>query len=91
MPDYRHEVEFGYFLVPDAIEPEGVVETAVLADRLGYDLIGVQDHPYGTFLLVGPPDREALQLFIDEVAPEVRERVGAARDQSLSAAGARPT
>jgi alkanesulfonate monooxygenase SsuD/methylene tetrahydromethanopterin reductase-like flavin-dependent oxidoreductase (luciferase family) len=46
MPDYGHELEFGYFLVPDASDPEGVVETAVLADRLGYDLLGVQDHPY---------------------------------------------
>ena len=46
MPDYGHEIEFGYFLVPDASDPQGVVETAVLADRLGYDLLGVQDHPY---------------------------------------------
>jgi alkanesulfonate monooxygenase SsuD/methylene tetrahydromethanopterin reductase-like flavin-dependent oxidoreductase (luciferase family) len=46
MPDYGHDVEFGYFLVPDAGDPEGVVETAMLADRLGYDLLAVQDHPY---------------------------------------------
>jgi alkanesulfonate monooxygenase SsuD/methylene tetrahydromethanopterin reductase-like flavin-dependent oxidoreductase (luciferase family) len=46
MADYGHDVEFGYFLVPDAGEPEGVVETAMLADRLGYDLLAVQDHPY---------------------------------------------
>jgi alkanesulfonate monooxygenase SsuD/methylene tetrahydromethanopterin reductase-like flavin-dependent oxidoreductase (luciferase family) len=46
MPDYGHEIEFGYFLVPDAGDPEGVLETAALADRLGYDLLGVQDHPY---------------------------------------------
>ena len=46
MPDYRHEIEFGYFLVPDANDPEGVVDTAALADRLGYDLLGIQDHPY---------------------------------------------
>src|ERR671918_2695140 len=46
MPDYGHDIEFGYFLVPDADDPEGVVEAAVLADRLGYDLLGVQDHPY---------------------------------------------
>jgi alkanesulfonate monooxygenase SsuD/methylene tetrahydromethanopterin reductase-like flavin-dependent oxidoreductase (luciferase family) len=46
VPDYGHEIEFGYFLVPDASDPEGVVETAVLADRLGYDLLAVQDHPY---------------------------------------------
>jgi alkanesulfonate monooxygenase SsuD/methylene tetrahydromethanopterin reductase-like flavin-dependent oxidoreductase (luciferase family) len=46
MPDYGHDLEFGYFLVPDAGDPEAVVETAVRADRLGYDLLGVQDHPY---------------------------------------------
>jgi alkanesulfonate monooxygenase SsuD/methylene tetrahydromethanopterin reductase-like flavin-dependent oxidoreductase (luciferase family) len=46
MPDYGHEIEFGYFPVPDAGDPEGVLETARLADRLGYDLLGVQDHPY---------------------------------------------
>ena len=46
MPDYGHEVEFAYFLIPDAGDPEGVLETARLADRLGYDLLAVQDHPY---------------------------------------------
>ena len=38
MPDYGHEIEFGYFLVPDADDPQGVLDTARLADRLGYDL-----------------------------------------------------
>jgi alkanesulfonate monooxygenase SsuD/methylene tetrahydromethanopterin reductase-like flavin-dependent oxidoreductase (luciferase family) len=44
--DYGHPLEFGYFLVPDAGDPAGVLETARLADRLGYDLLAVQDHPY---------------------------------------------
>ncbi len=44
--DYGHPLEFGYFLTPDAGDPLGVLETARLADGLGYDLIGVQDHPY---------------------------------------------
>ena len=44
--DYQHEIEFGYFLIPDAGDPPGVIETARLADRLGYDLLAVQDHPY---------------------------------------------
>ena len=44
--DYGHPLEFGYFLVPDALDPVGVIETARLADELGYDLLGVQDHPY---------------------------------------------
>jgi Luciferase-like monooxygenase len=44
--DYGHEIEFGYFLIPEAGNPKGVLETARLADRLGYDLLAVQDHPY---------------------------------------------
>ena len=46
MTDYGREVEFGYFLSPDADDPDGVLQTAKLADELGYDLLGVQDHPY---------------------------------------------
>jgi alkanesulfonate monooxygenase SsuD/methylene tetrahydromethanopterin reductase-like flavin-dependent oxidoreductase (luciferase family) len=46
MPDYGHSIEFGYFLIPDAGNPEGVLQTARLADELGYDLLAVQDHPY---------------------------------------------
>ena len=44
--DYGHSLEFGYFLIPDAGDPRGVLETARVADRLGYDLLAVQDHPY---------------------------------------------
>ncbi len=44
--DYGHPLEFGYFLTPNADDPAGVLETARLVDSLGYDLIGVQDHPY---------------------------------------------
>ena len=44
--DYGHALEFGYFLTPDADDPAALLETARLLDDLGYDLIGVQDHPY---------------------------------------------
>src|SRR3989442_3855343 len=44
--DYGHSLEFGYFLNPDASQPSSVLETARLVDELGYDLLGVQDHPY---------------------------------------------
>ena len=37
---------FGIFPVPDAEQRERVVEQVVLADRLGLDLVGIQDHPY---------------------------------------------
>jgi len=46
MPDYGHDVEFGYFLEPNAADPAALLRTAQLLDELGYDLIGVQDHPY---------------------------------------------
>jgi alkanesulfonate monooxygenase SsuD/methylene tetrahydromethanopterin reductase-like flavin-dependent oxidoreductase (luciferase family) len=46
MTDYGHDLEFGYFLIPDGGNPSGVLETARLADRLGYDVLAVQDHPY---------------------------------------------
>lgn len=44
--DHGQGLEFGYVLMPDAGDPAGVLETARLIDRLGYDLVGVQDHPY---------------------------------------------
>src|SRR5258708_27504543 len=37
---------FGYILMPDAGDPSGVLATALLIDELGYDLVGIQDHPY---------------------------------------------
>lgn len=42
--DYRQPVRFGVFVTPLAT-PQAL-ETAVLADRLGFDVLGVQDHPY---------------------------------------------
>jgi len=39
-------IELGFFVVPDAADPTGVVEQIVLADELGLDLVGIQDHPY---------------------------------------------
>jgi alkanesulfonate monooxygenase SsuD/methylene tetrahydromethanopterin reductase-like flavin-dependent oxidoreductase (luciferase family) len=46
MPDYGHDLRFGYFLEPNAADAAAVLRTAQLLDQLGYDLIGVQDHPY---------------------------------------------
>jgi alkanesulfonate monooxygenase SsuD/methylene tetrahydromethanopterin reductase-like flavin-dependent oxidoreductase (luciferase family) len=56
MTDFRRELRFGYFLVPNADDP--LLETARELDELGLDLIGVQDHPYQrrfveTFSLLG--------------------------------------
>jgi alkanesulfonate monooxygenase SsuD/methylene tetrahydromethanopterin reductase-like flavin-dependent oxidoreductase (luciferase family) len=40
------EPQFGVFLIPDAEQSERTIERAVSAERLGLDLIGIQDHPY---------------------------------------------
>ena len=37
---------FGVFPVPEADRQEQVIEQVLLADRLGLDLAGIQDHPY---------------------------------------------
>jgi alkanesulfonate monooxygenase SsuD/methylene tetrahydromethanopterin reductase-like flavin-dependent oxidoreductase (luciferase family) len=69
MTDYGHELEFGYFLVPDAGDPYGVLETASVADRLGYDVLAVQDHPYQ------PAHLDALALLGVILAQTQRVRV----------------
>ena len=69
MPDYRHDLEFGYFLIPDAGDPHGVLETSRLADQLGYDLLAVQDHPYQ------PAHLDALALIGVILAQTERVRV----------------
>ncbi|HYL07788.1 MAG TPA: LLM class flavin-dependent oxidoreductase [Candidatus Udaeobacter sp.] len=42
--DYGQPVRFGVFVTPVAT-PQAL-ESAVLADQLGFDIVGVQDHPY---------------------------------------------
>jgi alkanesulfonate monooxygenase SsuD/methylene tetrahydromethanopterin reductase-like flavin-dependent oxidoreductase (luciferase family) len=44
--DYGHPVRFGVFITPAAAQPDHGLAVAVLADELGFDLVGVQDHPY---------------------------------------------
>jgi alkanesulfonate monooxygenase SsuD/methylene tetrahydromethanopterin reductase-like flavin-dependent oxidoreductase (luciferase family) len=44
--DYGRPVQFGVFLTPAASQPEHPLALAALADELGFDLIGIQDHPY---------------------------------------------
>lgn len=46
MTDYGRELQFGHFLTPTAADPAGLLELGTLCDELGFDLIGVQDHPY---------------------------------------------
>jgi alkanesulfonate monooxygenase SsuD/methylene tetrahydromethanopterin reductase-like flavin-dependent oxidoreductase (luciferase family) len=44
--DYGRPVQFGCFIIPDSTQPQRPLGLASLADALGFDLIGVQDHPY---------------------------------------------
>jgi alkanesulfonate monooxygenase SsuD/methylene tetrahydromethanopterin reductase-like flavin-dependent oxidoreductase (luciferase family) len=46
MTDYRHDLIFGVALPPSARDHKKVLAVAELADALGLDLIGFQDHPY---------------------------------------------
>ncbi|MEV4468404.1 LLM class flavin-dependent oxidoreductase [Nonomuraea sp. NPDC049504] len=41
-----HDLWFGAFLSPEAEGRERLLRHVTLADRLGLDLVGVQDHPY---------------------------------------------
>jgi alkanesulfonate monooxygenase SsuD/methylene tetrahydromethanopterin reductase-like flavin-dependent oxidoreductase (luciferase family) len=43
--DYGQPVRFGVFITPVA-QPDHSLAVAVMADELGFDLIGLQDHPY---------------------------------------------
>jgi alkanesulfonate monooxygenase SsuD/methylene tetrahydromethanopterin reductase-like flavin-dependent oxidoreductase (luciferase family) len=44
MPDLRRELTFASFLFPTAETGAGLLEEAVVAERLGYDLVVVPDH-----------------------------------------------
>lgn len=71
MPDYQRPLQFGYFLIPDAANMQ-IVETAQRIESLGFDLIGIQDHPYQrrfldtwTLLAVIAAQTERIRLFPD--------------------------
>jgi len=46
MPDYGHPLRFGTFVTPYNAPPLQPVLLAELSERLGYDLVTIQDHPY---------------------------------------------
>ena len=46
MPDYGHVVQFGSFITPTHRNAAQVVAAAQAAERLGLDLVTIQDHPY---------------------------------------------
>jgi alkanesulfonate monooxygenase SsuD/methylene tetrahydromethanopterin reductase-like flavin-dependent oxidoreductase (luciferase family) len=44
--DYGREIQFGIFVIPATMNPTRALDVAAIADEVGFDLIGVQDHPY---------------------------------------------
>ncbi|WNM28175.1 LLM class flavin-dependent oxidoreductase [Demequina capsici] len=44
--DYGHPLRFGTFITPTNASPQQPVRLAQLSERLGYDLVTFQDHPY---------------------------------------------
>ncbi len=44
--DYGHPIQFGTFITPVNSSPQHPVRLAQLSERLGYDLVTFQDHPY---------------------------------------------
>jgi alkanesulfonate monooxygenase SsuD/methylene tetrahydromethanopterin reductase-like flavin-dependent oxidoreductase (luciferase family) len=72
-------VRVGWFLVPLAADPPALVAQARLAERAGFDLIGIQDHPYqrrylDTFSLLGAlaTATERIGLFPDVASLPLR-------------------
>jgi alkanesulfonate monooxygenase SsuD/methylene tetrahydromethanopterin reductase-like flavin-dependent oxidoreductase (luciferase family) len=59
---------FGFFLVPDAEQPELTIDRAIAADQLRLDLIGIQDHPYQRRFL----DTFSLLAFIAARTQQIR-------------------
>ena len=51
MPDYGHPLRFGTFIGPTNSPPSRPVELAQLSERLGFDFVTFQDHPYQSSFL----------------------------------------
>ena len=75
--DYGQPVRFGVFVTP--VATEAPVRLAVLADELGFDVAGIQDHPYQrrffdtmTLLAAIAMRTERLTLFPDVANMQLR-------------------
>ena len=58
--DYDHPLRFGIFPSPRADSSQETLQMARMADEAGFDLIGIQDHPYQRRFL----DTWALMAFV---------------------------
>jgi alkanesulfonate monooxygenase SsuD/methylene tetrahydromethanopterin reductase-like flavin-dependent oxidoreductase (luciferase family) len=92
MPDLGHDLVFGAFITPDARRHEHTMALARLADEIGLDVVGVQDHPYQpsfldtwTMLSALAAQTKRVKLFPDVVTlplrpPSVLARAAASLD-----------
>jgi alkanesulfonate monooxygenase SsuD/methylene tetrahydromethanopterin reductase-like flavin-dependent oxidoreductase (luciferase family) len=78
MADHGRAIRFGYFLVPTADSP--LVDTAEELEALGFDSIGIQDHPYQrryletwTLLSVLAAKTERIGFFPDVMNLQLRQ------------------
>jgi len=79
MPDYGRPLEFGVSVAPLSSAYSEIRATAADADRLGLDLMGIQDHPYQyrfldttTLLASLAASTERLRLFHDVASLPLR-------------------
>ncbi len=78
--DYGRPVSFGVFAIPHILAGKRPLEIAQVADELGFDLVGVQDHPYQrsfydtwTLLTAMAMRTERITVFPDVVNMRLRE------------------
>lgn len=64
--DYGQPVRFGVFITPVATEEP--IERAALADELGFDIVGIQDHPYQRRFFDTPTLLTAIAMRTERVA-----------------------
>jgi len=79
MTDYGRPIEFGIFLDPAAAQSATVLDTIELIDQLGFDWIGIQDHPYNraqldamTLIGMGLARTERVRFFPDVATLSLR-------------------
>lgn len=80
---YGNNIQFGYFLTPDAAAYPEVLRRAKVCDTTGYDLIGIQDHPYQSRFL----DTWTLLAALYGQTEGVRPFSDVSVDRSLASAG----
>ena len=78
--DYGQPLRFGVFVIPHILAGKRPLDIAQIADELGYDLVGVQDHPYQrsfydawTLLTAMAMRTERITVFPDVANMQLRE------------------